>query len=72
MMGLPERCPRCEGDLEAGRVVGQGVYLNWIPEGERVGWITIGKEHVATGSLVRGPELSSMRCRGCGLGRFQT
>lgn len=72
MVGLPERCPQCGGGVESGRVVGQGMYLNWIPEGERVGWVTIGKEHVATGSLVRGPELPSVRCRSCGLGFFQT
>ena len=72
-MGLPERCPRCDGGMEAGRVVGQGVCLNWIPESESVGWVTVGgKEHVATGSLVRGPQLASVRCRGCGLGLFQT
>lgn len=72
MMGLPERCPQCGGGLESGRVDGQGVYLNWIPERERAGGVTIGKEHVATGSLVRGPELTSVRCRGCRLGFFQT
>lgn len=43
MMGRRERCPQRGRGLESGRVVGQGMYLNWSPEGERLGWVTIGK-----------------------------
>ena len=71
-MSLPENCPRCEGALSRGHITGQAKYLNWIPEGESVGLITLGKEHLATGSLFRPPMLLAVRCESCGLGLFET
>jgi hypothetical protein len=68
---LPDRCPRCDGVLERGRLSGQAVYLTWVPEGHSVGVLTIGKEHLATGSLFRPPMLAAARCRACGLGVFE-
>ncbi|SFF29064.1 PF20097 family protein [Blastococcus tunisiensis] len=70
-MTLPTTCPRCGGAVRRGDVAGQGVYLNWIPEGESVGWTTLGKEHLATGSVVRPPLLPAVRCGTCGLGVFE-
>ncbi len=64
-------CPRCGGALELGHIAGQLVYLNWIADGEPVGITTLGKEHLATGSLVRPPMLASGLCRDCGLGVFE-
>ena len=69
-MSLPTTCPRCNAELERGSITGQGVYINWIPQGDSVGWITLGKEHLATGSLSRPPTLSGARCTSCGLGIF--
>lgn len=71
-MGPLEGCPRCEAPLERGRIVGQMMFLNWIPEGESAGVITLGKEHLATGSFVHPPAISAARCRSCGLGVFHT
>lgn len=69
-MPLPTTCPRCNAELERGSIVGQAVYLNWIPHGDSVGWITPGKEHLATGSISRPPMLAAARCASCGLGVF--
>lgn len=70
-MPLPTTCPRCNAELERGSIAGQGVYLNWIPEGDTVGWTTLRKEHLATGTLFRPPMLSAARCTSCGLGIFE-
>lgn len=70
-MPLPPTCPRCDGVLEPGRIAGQAVHLNWIPEGGSVGWTTLGKEHLATGTFVRPPMLAAARCTSCGLGVFE-
>lgn len=70
-MPLPDACPRCGAELEHGHIVGQSIYLTWLPEGESVGWITLGKEHVATGSLLRPPMLRAARCTSCDLGVFE-
>lgn len=71
-MSLPETCSRCEAVLERGRVTGQMAYLNWVPEGESAGLTTLGNEHLATGSLVRPPQLPAARCPACGLGVFES
>ncbi|MGY1849008.1 PF20097 family protein [Blastococcus sp. SYSU DS1021] len=69
-MPLPATCPRCSSGLERGHIAGQSIYLNWIPEGESVGVTALGKEHLATGSLLRAPQLPAARCPSCGLGVF--
>lgn len=43
-MPLPTTCPRCNTGLRRGSIVGQAVYLNWVPEGASVGWITLGSD----------------------------
>lgn len=70
-MPLPNSCPRCDSPLEGGYLVGQMVYLNWIPAGEPVGWLTVGKEHLATGSFLHPPKLAAVRCQTCGFGVFE-
>lgn len=70
-MPVPDHCPGCEAALDRGHLTGQAVYLNWIPEGESVGMLAIGKEHLATGSLFRPPMLRAARCGSCGLGIFE-
>lgn len=70
-MPLPSTCPRCEAALEQGYVTGQMMYLNWTPEGESVGVLTFGKEHLVVGSPFRPPMLPTARCRSCGLGVFE-
>ncbi len=64
-------CPRCGAALETGHITGQAAYLNWTQEGDSVGITTLGKEHLATGSLVRPPMLAAGLCRDCGLGVFE-
>lgn len=72
-MTLPESCPRCGAPtLEPGHITGQMAYLNWIRIGESPGPLTIGKEHLATGSLTKPPMLAAVRCGSCGLGMFES
>lgn len=70
-MPLPTTCPRCDAALARGHIAGQMVHLNWIAAGDSVGLTTLGKQHLATGSLFRPPMLSAARCRACGLGVFE-
>jgi hypothetical protein len=70
-MPLPTTCLRCGAELQRGAIAGQLVYLNWIPEGESVGWTTMGKKHMATGALLRPPMLPAAVCTSCGLGVFE-
>jgi hypothetical protein len=66
-----DTCLRCGSDLEHGSVVGQMIYLNWLPDGESAGVTTYGKEHLARGSATSGPRLPAARCPSCGLGYFE-
>lgn len=66
-----QACLRCGGELEHGSIIGQQFYLNWLPEGEDAGITMHGDEHLARGSIGRGPRLESARCASCGLGYFQ-
>jgi hypothetical protein len=63
-------CLRCGGELELGVIVGQQLYLNWQPRNAEGGMTMHGKEHLATGSLRKGPRLDAARCSKCGLGYF--
>jgi hypothetical protein len=56
--------------LERGSITGQMVFLNWTPEGRSPGHFSVGKEHLATGSMLRPPMLVAARCPACGLGLF--
>ena len=67
-MPFPITCPQRNAELEQGSITGQGVYLNWIPQGAAVGWISLGKEHLASGSVLSPPMLAAARCESCGLG----
>ena len=71
-MTLPDACPRCGSAMERGHITGQMRYLNWTPKGTRPGVVTLGKEHLAVGSLTRPPMLPAARCGSCGLGLFAT
>ena len=64
-------CLRCGSDLELGVIVGQQLYLNWEPAGASGGVTMHGKEHLAKGSVTRGPRINAARCPSCGLGYFQ-
>lgn len=66
-----KECLRCGGELERGSLLGQHVYINWLPEGEESGPTMLGQEHLAKGSLSRGPRLPAARCTSCGLGYFE-
>lgn len=66
-----DACIRCGGELERGSIVGQSIFMNWLPEGEDVGLTMLGGEHLARGSVNRGPMVDAARCRSCGLGYFQ-
>jgi Domain of unknown function (DUF6487) len=70
-MALPVTCPRCGADLELGSITGQAIYLNWTPDGDKPGFVTVGKEHLATGSIATPPMLDAGRCPACGLGVFE-
>ena len=63
-------CLRCGAELESGEIVGQQLYLNWVPEGDDTGPTMHGKEHLAQGSMRKGPRLEAARCPSCGLGYF--
>lgn len=65
-------CLRCGGDLEVGVIVGQQLYLNWQPKDGEGGLTMHGEEHLAKGSVRRGPRLDAARCPSCGLGYFQS
>ena len=66
-----ERCPRCGGELELGRIAGQMRHLMWVKGDEKVGFTTWGTEHIATGTFSSPPTLPAARCRACGLGLFE-
>jgi hypothetical protein len=70
-MPLPATCPQCGADLERGFIAGQGMFLNWLPQGSAQGWTTLGKEHLATGALARSPRLVAARCATCSIGLFE-
>jgi len=63
-------CLRCGADLELGAIVGQQLYLNWVPEGDTGGATMHGNVHLAEGSMRKGPRLEAARCPSCGLGYF--
>lgn len=65
-----DTCLRCGDALEGGSVVGQNLYLNWESTDEPRGRTMHGKQHLATGSVSRGPRLPGAICRSCGLGYF--
>lgn len=65
-------CLRCGAELETGVIVGQQLYLNWRPTGAKGGMTMHGEEHLAKGSIVKGPRLDAARCPSCGLGYFQS
>ena len=65
-------CLRCGAELESGVIVGQQPYLNWEPSGTDSGATMHGKEHLAKGSVMKGPRLDAARCPSCGLGYFQS
>ena len=67
-----QECLRCGGALEHGVIQGQQLYLNWEPADGGRGATMHGKEHLVTGSPVRGPALAAQRCGSCGLGYFES
>ena len=71
MMDDLTTCLRCGSDLEHGVIVGQQLYLNWEPVGASGGVTMHGKEHLAKGTVSRGPRIDAARCPSCGLGYFQ-
>ena len=70
-MPLPATCPQCGADLEPGFIVGQIMFLNWLPHGTTAGWTALGKEHLATGTATRAPGLVAARCSACAIGMFE-
>ena len=65
-------CLRCGAELQLGIIVGQQLYLNWEPNSADGGMTMHGKEHLAKGSVRKGPRLNAARCTQCGLGYFQS
>lgn len=63
-------CLRCGAALERGSIVGQQLYLNWEPAAEPQAPTMHGKQHLAKGSMARGPRLPAAICHACGLGFF--
>ncbi len=63
-------CLRCGAALQRGSIVGQQQYLNWEPAVKPQGPTMHGKQHLAKGSIARGPRLPAAICPSCGLGYF--
>jgi hypothetical protein len=57
--------------MERGSVTGQMGSLTWTPGGDKPGHLTVGKRHLAKGSLARPPMLAAGRCAACGIGIFE-
>ena len=66
-----QTCLRCGGELEHGSIVGQSIFINWLPEGEKEGLTMLGGEHLARGTANSGPSIRAARCQSCGLGFFE-